>query len=298
MNTLHVRDKLKEEHGIIIGRESIRKIFKQLSIPRQKHKSPRRFNRRDRKPMAGMLVQSDGSFHDWFGTGTKWMLIAVIDDATSEVLWAEFFAAETTLNYMKVFIAVIERKGIFWAIYVDRHSVFETTRRDWINRVTFRRYDFDETQMERAFKELGIEMINAHTPQAKGRIERLWKTFQDRLFHELRLQGIKEPQAANHFLQEKYLAVHNGYFAKPPAEPEPTYRPIPDGIDVKEVFCVKFNRVVKNDHTISFESILYKILEDPIRASYARATVEVRVYSDESMKVFYQGRLLNIQRLH
>ena len=126
--------------------------------------------------MAGMLVQSDGSFHDWFETGTKWMLIAVIDDATSEVLWGEFFKAETTLHYMKVFTAVIERKGIFLSLYVDRHSCFETGRRDWNNRVTLRRYDYDETQLERALKELGIEMINAKTPQAKGRIERLWKT--------------------------------------------------------------------------------------------------------------------------
>jgi hypothetical protein len=248
--------------------------------------------------MAGMLVQSDGSFHDWFGTGTKWMLLAVIDDATSEVLWAEFFAAETTLNYMKVFLTVIERKGIFLAIYVDRHSVFETTRRDWTNRVTFRRYDFDETQVERALNELGIEMINAQTPQAKGRIERLWKTSQDRLFQELRLQGIQEPEAANRFLQEKYLAMHNRWFAKPAAQAESAFRPVPQGIDIKEIFCVKFSRLVKNDHTISFQSILYKILEDTIRASYAKATVEVRVYPDESMKVFYQGRQLNIQRLN
>jgi hypothetical protein len=176
MNTLHVRDKLKEEYGIVIGRETLRKLFKQLSLPLHKHKSPRRFNRRERKPMAGMLVQSDGSFHDWFETGTKWMLIAVIDDATSEVLWGEFFKAETTLHYMKVFTAVIERKGIFLSLYVDRHSCFETGRRDWNNRVTLRRYDYDETQLERALKELGIEMINAKTPQAKGRIERLWKT--------------------------------------------------------------------------------------------------------------------------
>lgn len=297
MNTLHVQDKLKEAHGIVVSHETIRSIFKQLSIPRRKHKTSKRFMRRERKPMAGMLVQSDGSPHDWFSTGEKCTLIAAVDDANSEILWAEFFDFETSLNYMVVFMRIVERKGIFCAVYVDRHSCFKTLRRDFTNRKTFRRDDFEETQVARALSELGIEMIHAHTPQAKGRIERYNQTFQDRLFYEMKLRGIKDKETANRYLHEEGLAYLNQRFMKTPTSPESAYRTVPKGVDLKEIFCLKFERQVQNDHIIGFEGQQYKILQDPYRASYARAKVEVRVYPDHSVKAFYQGRLLRTQNV-
>lgn len=295
LNVLHARDKLAEECGIKIGRETLRQLYNRFGLSVRKHRVRRRFNRRERKPMEGMLLQMDGSFHDWFGTGEKCTLIAAIDDATNEVPWACFVDYETSLNYLGVLRRVVEIKGVFCALYVDRHSCFKTQRRDWTNAKTFRRENFDETQVMRALSELGIEMINANTPQAKGRVERLFQTLQDRLLKELRMKGITTKEEANRFLHEGWLDYFNRKFTKEPAQVESAYRVVPSDVDLKNVFCVKFDRRVQNDPTIRYKGILHKILEDPYRASYAKSTVQVRVYPDFSLNVFYQGRQINTQ---
>ncbi len=294
-NTLHVRDKLKEEHAIVVGRETLRRLYKRLGISLRKHHRKRRFNRRERKPMTGLLLQMDASLHDWFEDGQPCVLIAAIDDATNEVPWAGFFEKETSLGYLSVMKRIVEKKGLFCAVYVDRHSAFKTIRYDWKNRRTFRKEDFDETQVAGALSELGIAMINAKTPQAKGRIERLFQLFQDRLLKEMRLRNIKTMKEANLFLQNEWLAYHNRRFTQKPASSESAYRPVSSSVNLQEVFSVKQPRLVKNDNTFSYRSILYKVRADEHRASYAKAIVEVRNYPDKPLCVFYKNRPLRFE---
>jgi len=297
LNTLHLQEKLEVEVGIRVGRETIRRLYKQMGVPLRKCRRRRRFARRERKPQSGMMLQMDGSCHDWFGTGEKFVLIAAIDDATNEVPWASFFESESSLNYLSVLRRIVERKGLFWSLYVDRASSFKTLRRDWTNRKSFRRDDFEETQVHQALKEVGIEMINARTPQAKGRVERLFGFFQDRLLKEMRIMGINTAEAGNEFLKESWLPYYNQRYTHEPALKEPAYREVPAGVDLREVFCVKQPRQVKNDNTLSFQGRLYKLLADPWRASYARATVEVRKYPDQGLSIFYGQRPLSYEEV-
>ena len=198
LNTLHFQEKLEEE-GIQLGRESIRKIYIERGIARRKHKRRRRFSLRERMPQAGLMVQMDSSLHDWLSTGEETTLIACIDDATNEVPYASLFPSDTTSHNMQVLKKVVERKGVFKSLYVDKAPHFTTTRKGGTHLVV-RTENFSDTQVERALGELGISMINAHTPQAKGRVERLFQLLQDRFLKELKLKRITKIEEANKFL--------------------------------------------------------------------------------------------------
>lgn len=290
-NTLHLKDKLEEEEGLRISRETIRSLYIENGIPRRKHKRKRRFSLRERMPQRGLMLQMDSSDHDWFFLGDEISLIAAIDDATNEVPFASFFTSDNTLNNMVVLKEIVKKKGLFKSLYVDRASHFKTVRKGGTH-VTVRTEDFKDTQIERALDELGIEMINAHTPQAKGRIEQLFQLFQDRLLKELRLRGIKDIGQANQFLSSYWLPYHNKKFSFKPRQEGSAYLPLPKGVDLDSIFCLKFERRVNHDNTISFNKRIYEILPDCYRICFAKAVVEVRQLTNGSIKIFYQGRPL------
>jgi transposase len=285
-NLTHALEKLSSEEGIVINREAFRKACHEIGMVKRARKRRSKVRKaRDRISQAGVMLQMDGSPHRWFG-GTDSCLIGAIDDATSEVCGAEFFESETTLGCMKVLKSIIERKGLFNILYTDRAGIFGGQKR-----VQF-------SQVKRALGELGIRIIFANSAQAKGRIERLWNTLQDRLVPEMRLKNIRATETANHFLQEEYLPNdHNKQFSVLPKNLEPAWRPVPSSIDLSQVFCIKDRRTVKNDHTFSWNGMLYKITSD-FKYSIMNQKVEIRTYLDGTWAVYFADRKLEVLQHH
>ena len=185
---------------------------------------------------------------------------------------------------------IIKRKGIPLSLYVDKDSKFITTRHGGLH-VNIKK-EQEKTQMQRAWEELGINVIYAESPQAKGRIERLWGTFQDRLISELRLEGISTLEEANEYLHSVFLSKYNRKFTRKPKVEEIAYRPIPKGMDLDQILCIKEERRVQGDHTISYKAIRYQILPTQTRFGFAKAKVEVQRRLDGTIHIFYKGEEL------
>jgi hypothetical protein len=239
-----------------------------------------------------MLLQWDGSRHDWLEGRGPWLsLVGAIDDATGEPVAAHFRLQEDGQGYLLVLRDILRTQGIPLAIYRDRHGIFERRQREpW----TLEEELAGErvlTQVGRALAELGIESIPAHSPQAKGRIERLWGTWQDRLVKELRLAEARTPEEADQVLQA-YLPRYRRQFRVPAAQPGSAYRPLPPGLDLDTVCCFKYERTVANDNTVSLGEHQLQLHPTPQRQSYAHARVEVHERLDGSVAVSYQGRCL------
>lgn len=290
-NILHFKDKLYEDHGITLSYESIRKVLieAELHEPRQKKKV---YRRRRRMPKAGMLVQMDASQHRWIeGIAEKWWLIAMVDDADGFV-YAEFHPAETVQAIMSVIKAYIEQRGLFMALYTDRASHFRTTRHGGLHYHV--EVEQKETQIERALGELGIKLINANSPQAKGRIERRFRFFQDRLIKEMRLRGIKNYQEANKFLREEYLPWCNERYT---LETESVYMPLPKGKDLDLVFSIKHPRKVNKDNTIRFSGRTYQLLPMNGTRSFAGKWIEVCQLMDGRTEILWEGKRINYMEI-
>ena len=237
---------------------------------------------------AGLLVQMDSSQHQWLpDIPTKWWLIAMIDDATNEIPYARFFPSDTMFANMHCIRRFIEKKGLFSALYVDKASHFETTRHGGLH------YNVspeqDETQIERALKELGITLITANSPQAKGRIEVAFKFFQDRLIKEMRLVGIKDYNSANRFLLEKFLSWRNEKYT---FSAESSYITLPYGINLDTIFCKKIERTVANDNTISVNGHIIQILPNKTRFSFAKAKMTVCILEDDRVLTLYKDSII------
>lgn len=294
-NQQHFSELLDEREGIHLCRSSVRNILLGAGIrsPR-KRRPPRHRSRRERYPQEGMLLQVDGSPHDWLeGRGPRMSLIGAIDDATGKVPAALFREQEDSQGYFLVLREIVSRYGVPLAIYHDRHSIFEVSA-DERARQTIPEQLADKpmlTQFGRLMVELGITPISARSPQAKGRIERLWGTFQDRLVSELRLAGISSLEAANRFL-EGFLERYNARFAVPPEEAGSAYRST-QGLDLETLFCFKHDRVVGADNVVRFNGHRLQILPSLDRLSYARCTVEVHEQLDGTLRVYYQGHYLD-----
>lgn len=287
-NCLHFQDMLEQE-DIHIRRESLRSIFHTHQFPQRKHRSKRRFERRERKPQSGLLVQQDTSFHDWFSTGITYALIASIDDATNEVVFARFFSSDGTLPNMEAMKTITETKGISVAFYVDQASHFRTTRHESIHIQLSGKYD--ETQIERALITVGSTLILALSPQAKGRIERLFETLQDRLVKELKLTGVKTIEEGNQFLTT-WLPRFNQRFMVQPASNTPAWRHLPNHFNLLLVFSVQEERVVHNDNTISFGGNHYLLSSTKHRVSFAKTVVTVHQCIDGNLRILYKGEEL------
>ena len=240
-------------------------------------------------PRAGLLVQMDSSEHQWLDDSTLW-LIATIDDATGEVPYALIVDSDSTENNMRVLKRMVEKKGIPVALYTDGASHF-VTQRHYSYRVNLK-YDYAPTQVERALKELGVRLIIAGSPQAKGRIERLFGTLQDRLLKELKLHEIYTIKKANNYLHRRFLPKFNKKFSIAPKDPESAWRALPKELNLDSVFCIKEQRTVRADNTISYKNRTFQILPDKYRISFAKAQVIVEKRLDESIHIKYNDQYL------
>ena len=283
-NDHHLTEKLKEQEGIKLSREKLRQILRSHGIasPRRR-RPPKHRTRRERRAAEGMMLQLDGSPHDWLeGRGPPLTLIGAIDDATSKVPGAFFEEQETSWGYLKLFSDVFRRKGLPHSAYADRHSIFWTDREPSVEEQL--EGNRPRTQVGRALEELGITLIPAGSPQAKGRIERLWGTFQDRLVSELRLAGAKSKAEAQAAL-ERFLPQHNRQFAKPALKAEPAWRKV-DPKRLEQTLCFKYPRVVAKDNTVRFEGALFQIPKRSPYLSYANKKVQVHVLLDGAVEFF------------
>ena len=282
-------EKLFERDKIEISRETIRQWLRHEKLPyRDRKKRPHR-QWRERKHHYGQMVQMDGSHHDWFeGRGPKCVLMGYIDDATG-IPFAKFCPYEGSLTAMGSFKGYIKKRGIPLSVYLDKHTTYKSTKKltveDELNNVD------PLSQFGRALSELGVELIHANSPEAKGRIERLFETFQDRVIKEMRLRKIASIDEANKFL-EYYLPVFAKRFGVPPAKEGDLHRPLPKGIDLDRILCVKTDRVLRNDFTVAHDKKLYQVL-DNVRAK--KVTVEEHI--DGSMIIRHKEASLKFKEI-
>ena len=297
-NISHFTEYLKEEEGIKVSREYVRKLLrKEGEYTRKPKKQPKHRIRREPMPCEGMLSQLDTSEHAWLeGLGKNTYLILVIDDATNKIQNAKFVLSDTSIENMKVLEEFFKKKGLPSGIYLDRDSKFKTTRGKGIH-YNLKGAAYPDTQIKRALSELGIRLIYASSPQAKGRIERDFQTLQDRLINELRLNNITTIDEANHYLKEEFIPKWNKKFSRRPKIEKPAYRKIPKEIDLSYILCIKEGRTVYPDNTISYKGIKYQILPDGYRASYAKAKVEVLKHLDGKVSIIYKGRKLKYRKI-
>ncbi len=292
-NNQHFTELLAEREGINLSRSSVRRILLSAGIrsPR-KRRPPKHRSRRERYPREGMLLQIDGSRDDWLeGRGPYLSLAGAIDDATGKVPYGLFRAEEDAQGYTLLLEHIVENQGIPEAVYHDGHGIFERSRKEpetLEEQLTGKR---KPTQFGRMLEELGIISITSLSPQARGRIERLWGTFQDRLKSELRIANAKTLQEANRVLWD-FLPRFNHKFAVPAREPGLAYRPVPDNFNPDEVFCFKYERTVGPDNVVRFGGHRLQIMPTNGRLSYARARVEVQERMDGSLAVYYKGQCL------
>jgi hypothetical protein len=242
--------------------------------------------------MEGMMLQIDGSRHDWLeGRGPYLSLIAAIDDATGKVPYAVFRLQEDAQGYFLLLQEVIRKRGIPLALYSDRHGIFQRSASEAECLEEQLSGQRQPTQFGRALRELGVEAIFALSPQAKGRIERLFGTLQDRLVSELRLAGASTVEEANRVL-ETFLPDFNLHFAVPAAQEVSAYRHPDPGLCLEGVLCFKYQRIVAADNTIRFEGQTLQLLPGLERPSYAHARVEVQERLDGSLVVSYKGQAI------
>lgn len=292
-NDSHLVDLLAERDGITVGRATVQRWRAAAGLKSPRHRRPPQHrSRRERMPQAGLLLQWDASSHHWLGeNGPRLSLVGAIDDATGVMVAATFRQQEDAQEYLLVLRSVVAIHGIPAAIYRDRHGIFERREQE--------RWTLEEelaggpvpTQVGRALARLGIQSIAAHSPQAKGRIERVWGTLQDRLVVELRLAGATMLEEAETVLQA-FLPRFNARFGVPSDDPQPAYRPLPAGLDLDAVCCFAYVRTVATDNTVTFGRQQLQIDATPARASYARLKVEVREHLDGRLSVWHQDQCL------
>ena len=292
-NHTHLQEELAEEHGITLSRRTVARILTTAGLrsPRRR-RSPKHRSRREPSAKEGMLWQIDGSQHDWLeGRGSQLTLLGAVDDASGEIVHALFREHEDAQGYFTLLRDGVRQKGIPVAWYTDRHGVFSRNDKEaWTleEDLAGRR---EPTQVTRALEELGITLILARSPQAKGRVERCWGTLQDRLVKELRKAGASTVQDANRVLKA-YLPRFRKRFARKPADPHSAYRPLPKELDLAGICSFHYVRRVANDNTVRLEEHLVQVPRGPAGRSYAGCQVQLQERLDGSLAILYQGRLL------
>jgi transposase len=294
VNHTHLTELLAEREGLVVSRSTVRRLLLAAGMPSPRRRRPPRHRcRRERMPQEGMLVQIDGSWHDWLEGRGPWLsLLLAVDDATGTVPYALFREQEDAHGYFLLLREVILRRGIPLALYSDRHGVFQRSSRETKTleeQVTGER---QPTQFGRALRELGIRAVFARSPQAKGRVERVAGTFQDRLATELRLAGAASSQEADRVLWH-FLPRFNERFGVPPVQLTSAYRSAE--VDLAGMLCFKYVRKVARDNTVKYNWHTLQLLPTPDRPSYAGAQVEVQHRLDGSLVVCYQGRAIPAQ---
>lgn len=289
-NDQHFTEKLCGKEGLLVSRQTVRRILRGAGIgsPRTRRPAQHRM-RRERRTQAGKMILWDGSSHDWLeGRGPPLCLIGAIDDATGEFLpGAHFVEHECAVGYLRVLHEVLTEKGVPFSAYMDRHGTLKRNDKNWTydEQLAGRQ---EPPQVRRALDDLGIEVIYALSPQAKGRVERLWGTLQDRLVSELRLVGAQDVVTAN-FVLEEYRVEHNKRFAVAPMDSVAAWRQCPPGITPEEACAFQYMRVVASNNTIRIGKQIIDIDRHPSRTSFAKTTVTVRHLLNGQYRVFYKG---------
>jgi transposase len=296
VNRAHLAELLAEREGLEIAPRTLRRILAEAAVrPARTRRPPRHRSRRERMPREGMLLQVDGSRHRWFGPDRPFAtLVAGIDDATSRVSGGTFRAAEDAAGYFATFAQTADRYGLPGATYSDRHGIFvkDPNRPPTLAEQLTGKRSF--TQVGRALDEASIGWIGAHSAEAKGRVERLWGTLQDRLVTELRLAGITTIDDANGFLPG-FLERHNARFAVPAAEPTLAWRPWPEGLSTPAVFCFHYPRRVGRDSTISWPDGDLALPRRSDGRSWAGRSVILQERLDGSLWISHEDRCVPVR---
>jgi len=284
-NPTFASEKLFEINKLHIHPDTLRKWFIEADIPYKKRRAPKHRSWRPRRNSFGHMVQLDGSHHDWFEQrGPKCVLMGYVDDATSRV-YANFYDYEGTKPAMDSFKRYIKRYGIPQSVYLDKHSTYCSTKKptleDELNNTK------TLSQFERALKELCVDVIHADSPQAKGRVERSFRTHQDRLIKEMRLEGINNVGDANKFLHSYYIPKHNRKFAVKPEDRTNLHRAIPKHLNLDRIFSIKNKVALRNDFTIQRKKTFYQVL-DAVRTK--EVIIEERL--NGSLCIYHKNRQL------
>lgn len=281
LNIRHFHEKLGEEHGIKLSYTWVQKALQGAGLVARGRKRAKHRRRRERRPLAGMLLHIDGSKHRWFGDERWYDLIVILDDATSEIYYAQLVEEESTRTVMAGLRAVVEKHGLFCALYSDRGSHFFLTPKAG-EKVDKHRL----TQVGRAMKELGVQMIPAYSPQARGRSERSFGTWQGRLPQELRLAGATTVEAANAFLRESYLAAFNEKFQVAAPEKGTAFRRTTRA-DLDLIFTIQTERVVGKDNTVAIADRYWQLEKSRFRSSLAGCTVTIHEHLAGAVSIRY-----------
>jgi transposase len=290
LNVLHFQEKVRAQHAITLSYTWVKTTLQAAGLVTQEtRRSPHR-KARPRRPLPGMLLHADASTHAWIpGLEGTQDLIVVLDDANSETYYARFVPQESTLTMMAGLKAVIELHGLFCSLYTDQASHFVTTR---TGRSPHRpQQAAGPTQIERALGQLGIELIPAHSPQARGRMERLWETWQGRLPQELRLAGITTLEAANAFLEHTWIPFHNRTWTVPPAGEGTAFVPY-TGDQLDRIFALQHERTVGNDNCVEFQNRRWQIPPATWRYTFAKCRVKVYEHLDGTLSIGYGPHIL------
>jgi transposase len=279
-------EKLQEVHEVQLSYSWVKTALQEAGLVAKKSKRGAHRKRRPRRPLVGMLLHVDGSKHAWLGTAARQDLIVVFDDATSEVYYAQLVREESTATVMAALKEVVERKGVFCALYADRASHLVYTPQAGGPPDPNHR-----TQIGRALEQLGVELIPANSPQARGRCERLFGTWQGRLPQELRLREITTLAEANRFLRKEWIDFHNRKFAVKASQEGTAFVPT-CGADLEKIFSRQEHRVVGNDNTVRYQRKLLQIERQEFRYSMARCRVLVCEHLDGKLSVYYGPHLV------
>ncbi len=294
-NDSHFTEKLCAEEGLALSRETVRGILRAAKLASPQKRRPRQYrSRRPPRPRFGMMALTDASRHDWLeGRGPELTLIGFQDDATGQILAARFqLEAENTVGYLFSLRSMILTHGIPLSLYRDRHAIFQRNDAHWTLAEQLAGKQ-SPTQLGRALDQLGIQQIPAYSPQAKGRIERAWRTFQDRLVSELRLAGAATLPQANAVL-EKFCTHYNQRFARPAAQAACDFRPLPRRFDLARCLALHpYQRVVNADRTVTL-GLRHAIALPPLpgHRGYAGETVELSHQLDGRLRVYRGDALL------
>jgi transposase len=288
-NATHFHEKLKEHHDIHRGYTFVKTLLQTAGLIDKTRKRNKHRIRRPRKPLIGMMLHLDGSSHEWIPDlpGVFYDLLVLMDDATNRIHEMVLVDEEDTLQCMILLRDCVAKRGIFCSLYSDRATHFfytpkagEKVQEDHL------------TQIGRALNELGIRMIPAYSPQARGRGERMNETLQGRLPNEFRLHGIKTKEQANRFLKDHYIAELNKRFAKTPEQPGSAFVPVPPHVDLNLIFSIKSERTVNQDNTVSFQNQILQISPSQLRVSFSKCRVTVHQHLDLSVSITYGPHLL------
>lgn len=285
-NYFHALEMILEEHCLKISYSTFRKWCRDVGLGKVRRRRPAKARViRERSANEGLMWQLDGSPHRWNGKD-KWCLIAAIDDATSDLVGAEFYKTETTWACMNVIRKAIQEKGVPDFILTDEAG--------WSARSAGKRQQF--SQFVRACDEIGIKVIGTPTAESKGRVERQFRTTQDRVVAELEYKKIKTMKDSNRYLKQVYIPEWQKKRTVEACSPSTRYREIPMGMDLQKVFCLKFKRTVNRDQTVHFESETYKVNPERLGRMWKKE-VTVNKYEDETIEIYYGDIKLDIDKV-